>query len=226
MGENSLTEPESGLGDKRPMFLLVTGTSGAGKSTLAGALADSLGMVYLDADALQPRANIDKISHCHPLNDADRLPWLAMVRQSAEQMCVLQQADKNFTGQVGVVIACPALGREHRDILRGKVKPDHGEIPAYMQPPDLEVLPTYVIFIGGERDAFEESMATHKGHYMGPQTLDDQLKVLERPDAEEGVVVISRHDSLEEQVRKVKEFLSATKVNQSSASEKACTVAI
>lgn len=68
-----------------------------------------------------------------PLTDEDRLPWLALIRSTAERVCK-EQSDKveekfrsvedSGLGRAGVVIACSALKKWYRDILRGAVKAD------------------------------------------------------------------------------------------------------
>lgn len=68
-----------------------------------------------------------------PLTDEDRLPWLALIRSTAERVCK-EQSDKveeknrsvedGGLGRAGVVIACSALKKWYRDILRGTVKAD------------------------------------------------------------------------------------------------------
>lgn len=67
----------------------------------------------------------------HPLNDDDRLPWLALIRSTAERICRDEWNDQGFPiksaaeggiGRPGVVIACSALKKWYRDILRGEVE--------------------------------------------------------------------------------------------------------
>lgn len=80
------------------------GVSGSGKTTVGEALAARLGVRFADADALHPRANVDKMAAGIPLTDDDRWPWLDLV--GAE----LAGGD--------VVVACSALRRAYRDRLR------------------------------------------------------------------------------------------------------------
>ena len=85
-------------------------------------------MPFIDGDTLHPHSNVQKMAAGHPLNDDDRLPWLALVRSTAERVCkekwdngeVISKADGGL-GRAGVVIACSALKRWYRDILRGEV---------------------------------------------------------------------------------------------------------
>jgi gluconokinase len=84
--------------------VVVMGVSGSGKTTVGAALADALGLPFVDADALHPPANVAKMAASIPLDDADRAPWLDTVG------AVLAAG--------AVVVACSALKRVYRDRLR------------------------------------------------------------------------------------------------------------
>jgi len=84
--------------------IVVTGVCGAGKSAVGAAVADRLGLPFIDADDLHPAANKAKMARGVPLDDADRMPWLDAVAGAAA------------TGDA--VIACSALRRLYRDRLR------------------------------------------------------------------------------------------------------------
>lgn len=81
------------------------GVTGSGKSTVGAALAERLGVPYGDADEFHPAANVAKMSAGHPLDDADRWPWLRAVGEW-------------LAGQPGGVVSCSALKRAYRDALR------------------------------------------------------------------------------------------------------------
>jgi gluconokinase len=66
-----------------------------------------------------------------PLTDDDRLPWLALIRSTAERVCKeaweknrdqIKSREDGGLGRPGVVIACSALKKWYRDILRGQVE--------------------------------------------------------------------------------------------------------
>ena len=103
----------------------------SGKSTIGHALSHSLSLPFIDGDTLHPQSNIDKMSAGHPLTDNDRLPWLALIRSTAERISRDEWNDQGFAiksvedgglGRPGVVIACSALKKWYRDILRGEIE--------------------------------------------------------------------------------------------------------
>lgn len=85
--------------------VVVMGVSGSGKSTVASVLAARRSMQFVEGDDLHPPANIAKMAAGVPLDDDDRWPWLAALRQA------LRSGDQ-------VVVTCSALTRSYRDALR------------------------------------------------------------------------------------------------------------
>lgn len=102
-----MTEPadavDSALHEGSASRIVVMGPSGSGKSVVGVALAVRLGLPFVDADDLHPAANVAKMAAGHPLDDADRMPWLDVVATT------LRQTPR------GVVVACSALARRYRD---------------------------------------------------------------------------------------------------------------
>ena len=66
-----------------------------------------------DGDALHPPSNVAKMRAGAPLTDVDRWPWLQAVNR-----CLCSWASGRQQG----VVACSALKREYRDILRQDVR--------------------------------------------------------------------------------------------------------
>ena len=83
--------------------IVVTGVCGAGKSAVGAAVADRLGLAFVDADDLHPASNKAKMARGLPLDDADRMPWLDAVATAA--------------AGGDAVVACSALRRRYRDRL-------------------------------------------------------------------------------------------------------------
>ncbi len=85
------------------MRLVVMGVSGSGKSTIGAALAERLGLPFVDGDALHPMTNVERMAAGIPLTDEDRWPWLRKVGRR------LAEGD--------VVVACSALKRSYREAI-------------------------------------------------------------------------------------------------------------
>ncbi|MGE5274014.1 MAG: gluconokinase, GntK/IdnK-type [Verrucomicrobiota bacterium] len=88
-----------------PDRVVVTGVTGSGKSTVGAALAERLGAPFLEGDDFHSPASVAKMASGVPLDDADRWPWLAGLRQA-------------MRNEERVVVACSALKRPYRDALR------------------------------------------------------------------------------------------------------------
>ncbi|MDY0908596.1 gluconokinase [Microbacterium sp. CFBP9034] len=146
------------------MPIVVMGVSGSGKSTVAAALAVTLGGVYLDADDLHPAENVAKMSAGTPLTDEDRMPWLravgeAMVRETSR-------------GRLAVV-ACSALRRRYRDVLRET----GGDV--------------FFIALEGSAELLTERITVRTEHFMPPTLLASQLALLEPLEADERGAAVS-----------------------------------
>src|SRR5699024_3047904 len=85
--------------------LLIMGVSGTGKIVIDAQVAQALDRRFVDADDLHPAANKSKMRSGVPLTDEDRAPWLDSVAAEAARA-------------PAPVIACSALKRSYRDLLR------------------------------------------------------------------------------------------------------------
>lgn len=154
-------------------------------------LATVLSMPFMDGDSFHSKANIDKMASGIPLTDEDRDPWLETIRTKAEHLCVEQQHGlsdnkEQHRGRMGVIVACSALKKRYRDVLRGKIQGLEHLIPT---PTNRNLLPTYFIYIKGSEDEISRRMEARKGHFMKVNMLQSQLQTLESPEGEDGVVV-------------------------------------
>lgn len=91
--------------------LVVMGVSGCGKSTVGSLLGQRLGMPFLDGDDFHPAANKQKMAAGVPLTNKDREPWLGRLGE-------LLAAKAGDGATVPPIVACSALKRRYRDLLR------------------------------------------------------------------------------------------------------------
>ena len=82
---------------------------GQAKTTVGRALARRLERSFAEGDEFHPAANREKIAAGFALDDADRWPWLAALR---DWMTAQYRAGEQ------TVVACSALRRAYRDVLR------------------------------------------------------------------------------------------------------------
>jgi gluconokinase len=129
------------------------GPTGAGKTTIGTLLATQLGWQFADADNFHPPANVDKMSRGIPLDDADRAPWLAALRDTE----IKWLAEKK-----SVVLACSALKHTYREVLR--ISPE-----------------VKIIYLKGSYEIFAERIHERHGHFAGEQILAGQFRDLEEP---------------------------------------------
>lgn len=162
----------------RPM--VVMGVSGSGKSVLGHALGQSLSIPFIDADDLHPASNKALMAAGTPLTDADRIPWLGVVGAAL--------ARGVSEGRPGVV-ACSALKRSYRDLLRSQV-------------PDL-----LLIHIDGAAEIIAHRLATREHEFMPATLLASQLATLEPPQADEAHIRVPAELTVEEAVDLVRSTL-------------------
>lgn len=146
------------------MPIVVMGVSGSGKSTVAAGLAARTGGAFLDADDLHPPANLAKMSAGVPLTDEDRMPWLGLVAAA------LAEAEQRGAT---VVVACSALRRAYRDVLRSA-----GADVFFVQ-------------LHGSPELLAARIGARADHFMPASLLGSQLALLEPLEADEQGAVVS-----------------------------------
>jgi len=137
------------------------GVSGSGKSSVAALLAGRLGWPFAEGDDMHPEANIAKMASGHPLDDADRAPWLERIADWIAQ--------RRAAGEAGIV-TCSALKRRYRDVLRG---------PGVV-----------FVHLAGSKEAISGRLVARTGHFMPPALLDSQFADLEPLGPDEDAIVI------------------------------------
>lgn len=143
-------------------FFVVMGVAGSGKTTVGQALAERLCCPFFDGDDFHPPQNIARMAGGIPLNDEDRAPWLARLRDLIH--------DHLARGETGI-LACSALKKRYRDQLR------NGN-------PGVRF-----IHLHGDFDLIRARMQARQGHYMKTRMLQSQFEALEAPDPDEALTV-------------------------------------
>jgi carbohydrate kinase (thermoresistant glucokinase family) len=141
--------------------IVVMGVQGCGKSTIGALLGAQLGVPFVDGDDLHSAENKEWMASGRSLSDAQRLPWLRSVGESLA------------TGAgPGVVVACSALKRAYRDLLR-------------------EYAPAmFTVFAQGDIDLIRERIEARDHEFMPLSLLKTQFDDLEeRQDDEFGLTV-------------------------------------
>jgi gluconokinase len=145
------------------MIVVLTGVSGSGKSTIGSLLAGRLHWPFEDGDVLHPAANIAKMRAGIPLTDADRWPWLHAL---GEWM------DARIAAGESAVIACSALKRSYRDLLR-QGRPG-----------------VRLVFLAASHEVLAARLAARHGHFFRASLLDSQFAALEPPGPDEDVLTV------------------------------------
>lgn len=156
-----------------PKLFVIMGVSGCGKSVVGTYLKDQLGIPFIDGDELHPPENIAKMSAQIPLTDEDRQPWLQAICEIAEH---------HFQQGQSLLVACSALKKTYRDVLRTVSQP---VIFLHLKGP-LEVIQKRL-----------DGRAATEDHFMPVELLQSQFATLEDPAGEPGVIEIDIIQDLE-----------------------------
>jgi gluconokinase len=156
-------------------IVLIMGVSGSGKTTVGRMLAGQLGWAYFEADDFHSAANKTKMSRGIPLDDDDRAPWLAAIRQRIDE-CV--------AGHQSAVFSCSALKESYRHFLMDR-------IPAIS-----------LVYLAGDQATLLARMRGRSGHYMKPDMLQSQLATLEVPDHALMIDITQSPETIVAQIRK------------------------
>jgi carbohydrate kinase (thermoresistant glucokinase family) len=154
-----------------PNVLVLMGVSGSGKSTIALELQRVLGWRFQEGDDLHPPANVEKMRSGHPLDDADRLPWLQAIAKWIDERLA--------AGEPGI-ITCSNLKRAYRQITIG----DRRGVT--------------LVYLKGEEQVIHDRIAQRQHRYMPPSLLQSQFDTLEEPGPDEHPVVVVVHGPVAE----------------------------
>ena len=144
-------------------LVVVMGVSGSGKSTVGKLLARELKAEFLEGDELHPPRNVERMASGIALTDTDRRDWLLAI---AEQI-----ADASASHH-GLIVACSALKRGYRDMLRAA--------SAQLR----------FVYLHAEPALLEARLEQRTGHYMPASLLTSQLQTLEAPLPAEGALAL------------------------------------
>jgi gluconokinase len=161
-----------------PVVLVLMGVSGSGKSTVAALVAGRLGWDFEEGDDLHSPANIARMHAGHPLDDEDRMPWLAEVAA-----WIQERTDADRPG----IITCSALKRSYRDVLRG----EH----------------VIFVHVAGSQEEIAARLASRHGHYMASSLLESQFATLEPPAPDERSITVDINTSAAQEAAEIVKVL-------------------
>lgn len=137
------------------VFVLM-GISGCGKTTIGNLLSDKTGLPFYDGDYYHPVSNKEKMRSGVPLTDTDRLPWLLNLAEYIE----------TWLAGEGAILACSALKKEYREILRTADKTNSR---------------IHFIYLKGTLQQISERIHERQHEFMPSGLLNSQLQTLEEP---------------------------------------------
>ncbi len=164
-----------------PLFsdaVVVMGVASCGKTTVGEALAQNLGVAFIEGDKLHGDANVAKMSAGIPLTDDDRWPWLAHVGNA-------------LRGPGGKIASCSALKRGYREAIAKAAERT-----------------VFFVHLHGSADLLRQRIAARKGHFMPASLLDSQLATLEIPGTDERAITIDIAQSPKHVVQLALKFLT------------------
>ncbi|MFT5651719.1 MAG: gluconokinase [Yoonia sp.] len=142
--------------------IIIMGVCGVGKTSIGRTLAERLGARFIEADDYHSVENRNAMAQGIPLSDEMRLPWLKRLSTAAED------ARQSET----VIMACSALKRSYRDLLREGIN-------------NIQF-----VFLNGDRDIIADRITKREDHFMPLSLLDSQIAILDQPTPDENVLEV------------------------------------
>ena len=159
---------------------MLMGVSGCGKTVIGEALAEKLGVPFLEGDEFHSPENVAKMSSGVPLDDSDRKGWFHALREAVQ------------TQPGSAIVSCSALKRKHREFLANISKTIR------------------FVHLDGERELLEQRIRSRVGHFFDPKLLDSQLASLEKPAPDEDALVVNVEPSVQKIVAFIQFRLEAS----------------
>ncbi|CEF64252.1 Probable gluconokinase [Strongyloides ratti] len=176
---NTSFKPEKKQNDK--YVIIVMGVSGSGKSTIGEYLSHQLNFQFIEGDTFHSTSNIEKMKSGVPLDDEDRLPWLMSINKKLQE--------EVFQNHKSTVLACSALKKKYRDILKIGFSIDN------------------IIFVhlNDKEDEVKKRLMKRKSHFFNPLLLKSQYEALEDVTEDEGrkIIMFSMIQSFSELKNKI-----------------------
>ncbi|MFC3532346.1 gluconokinase [Vogesella facilis] len=166
--------------------IVIMGVAGCGKSHIGQALAAVLGTAFIEGDSFHPPENIALMSAGTPLDDSHRQGWL-------EALAARLAASRAGSGSV---LACSALKRRYRDILRAA---------------DPDIL---FVHLAGSPEQIAPRMQQRSAHFMPSSLLASQFADLEPPAADENALTVNVGEAPEAITQRILDRLSLRSTRQ------------
>ena len=163
------------------------GVSGSGKTDTSHAVADALGLPHIEADNFHPAENGARMRAGTPLSDTDRVQWLH---------ALVGEMQRTLDSGSGFVLACSALKRSYRELLRSAV-------------PGLRFAHLAIDY-----DTAVQRVGARPGHFMPISLVDSQFATLESPEGEPGVLTVDASQPRDVVLLQIVEWMHGADVDE------------
>ena len=152
----------------------------AAKAQWGNYLLSSWGVEFIEGDQYHSIENVQKMASGNPLNDSDRMQWLAILAEKLAQAKASQNS---------LVMSCSALKKSYRDILRSG-NPN-----------------VCFVYLQGTFDVLNQRVSTRSHQYMPASLLTSQLVTLEPPQQSENALTFDVSQTAKEIANNVVAYL-------------------